>query len=312
MKTWKELEPHFFTSRSRNGLSITECLGDRIGKGANNAVYKIKDTSNGAERVERVLRRPLKRSDTRNKGSAKREAMYTVLASERNISPIVFDSWYEKESTDTKRKGLYMISEKFDFDIEHLIDKDLPYFMTKIPDMREQLRIHLESIVNLGLFNYDIKPLNIVCKIEPQFRFSFIDFGVDYCERLEDAESESLPLKDSNHRFLRELITFCKKEDMYHRIRWVMMVVMCIIFSMHMHELMLEKKVHRTTAWRCNFAGSLCSDMRRASNEKEMKLITWCLENKILRKVLTHYFEMDGMSRQEGSDFMMVFSQFKR
>ena len=312
MKTWKELEPTFFHTRSRNGLSITESLGDRIGKGANNAVYKIRDSSSEKVRIEKVLRRPLKRSDTRNKGSAKREAMYTVLASERHISPIVFDTWYEKESTETKRKGLYIISEKFDCDIEHLIDKDILYFVSKIPDMREQLRLHLESIVNLGLFNYDIKPLNVVCKKDPDFRFSFIDFGADYCERLEDAESESSSLKDSNHKFLRELLNTCKKEGMYHRIKWVMMVVMCIIFSMHMHEMMLEKKVHRTNAWRCNFAGSLCSDMRRASDEKDMKLITWCLENKLLRKVLTHYFEMEGMSREEGSDFMMVFSQFKR
>ena len=86
---------------------------DELGRGANNRVFLVL-----WEGEERVLRCPRRRSDTQQQGNAKWEYIYSNRASEKGFGPELHGAWYMRHASGKWRSGLYILTERFQTDID--------------------------------------------------------------------------------------------------------------------------------------------------------------------------------------------------
>lgn len=150
-----------------------------IAKGANNAAYRAKWND-----MDCVLRVPRRKSDTQQRGSACGEWSRAVRAAELGVGPKVYKAWFAKHATDDLTSGLYLLLERFDFALEDVIGTNkLPMSHARVLGGKV---VHLLTLcAENGLFLYDLKPGNIVYRVDGDDGIKdvrIIDYGCDFCE----------------------------------------------------------------------------------------------------------------------------------
>ena len=169
-----------------------------LGRGTNNRVFSA--TCDGGECV---LRAPRRRSDTQQRGSALWEFRHTLKAAQMGVGPAVYRAWYARHANGKWPSGLYVVTERFPYDLDTMITKrdDLREDALARRDAIETAIVQcLEALARELVFVYDIKPSNIVLrledsKVEKDVRAPVagedpsdkvvarvIDFGRDFCE----------------------------------------------------------------------------------------------------------------------------------
>ena len=180
------LTPH---SSLPDGLEVGKCLG----KGSNNRVFRA--TWKG---MECVLRAPRRRADTQQRGNATWEFCHSLAASKCGAGPKVYASWRARHAKDKWPSGLYMVTEWFPYDLEHLMVRSANRALAKQHrvQIRDQIVQCLFKLAINRIFVYDLKPSNLVVRVEKDHvAVRVIDFGRDFCE-IDDAASRT----DHDHR----------------------------------------------------------------------------------------------------------------
>ena len=83
------LKTKFTAKRAGDGLPRGVVVGEELSKGSNNVVLRAT-----CDDCPMVVRRPLRRSDTRKLSSAAHEAAMTLRAAMAGVAPSVYDMWY--------------------------------------------------------------------------------------------------------------------------------------------------------------------------------------------------------------------------
>lgn len=167
--------------RKRTSLPPELVVGEEIGRGSNNRVYRA--TLRGQPVAFRVPRR---RSDTQQKGNGEWEAIHALKASQMQVAPAVYQMWIARHATERHPSGLYTVTELFDHDLDTLLGSS---------SQREYVSAHSEAISNAvvdclaklaehQIFLYDLKPNNLVVRTNDDGSIAarIIDFGRDFSE----------------------------------------------------------------------------------------------------------------------------------
>jgi hypothetical protein len=213
---------------ARTRLPTDLDVGPELGRGTNNRVYAVdwKDR-------ECVLRKPRRRSDTQQRGSALMELRCTLRASQLQVGPHIYAAWCARHSHQKFPSGLYMVEERFPDDLETF---------TYRPETRPLALAHkdvigietvrcLSTLAREGIFVYDLKPSNMVVRVDedegPQVRV--IDFGCDFCEWA--TPDHSTPLIEELQRRIRVRHPEADEAERAALIPHVLFVTMMIILS---------------------------------------------------------------------------------
>lgn len=264
-------------------------IGKSLGKGANNEVLDVTSTVTG---VTHVLRRPLKRSDTRSRSGALKEAKMTELLSELNVAPRLIDMWYVQNTTTVCRKGLYMISEKYDMDFATLLEKHAHKLLQHTSQIRSQLVAMTKKMAHIGVFCIDVKPSNTVCRVRilengdipapPELRF--IDFGCDYCETVDEPGNVLAP-------FFKEAAEMNVPAEQTADALFVGMLVM---YSAHMHMSIrsTDHDLRPEHVWALNILHPVVKSICRNAQPNALVLYKSLLSQRDVRKTFEHYFKI--------------------
>ena len=270
-------------ARKGNGIPQEFTIGRSIGKGANNEVFIA--TCN--QKKEYVLRKPLKKADSRDRVEALREARYTQLAASIGAAPTVHDIWFVRKSTLSQRRGLYLILEKLEGDLTDSFKNDINFIITNSVELRKQIVRCIYQLAEAGLFCYDLKPANTVYNREP-LTVKMIDFGSDYTESLfDDSEGK---IVESLRKVAAELFT---KDMVDQECKFSFFVVMLIIYSSHLYHTVrsYDLGLHITQMWEINFLVPVIVDLQKNMSELQHQLTVSLLKHKEVRKVFEHYFD---------------------
>ena len=152
-----------------------------LGKGSNNKVFRIR--WNGKTRV---LRAPRRCSDTQQTGNREWEYAHTQRASDREIAPLLVDSWYARHADNNWPSGLYLVLENFPYDLSNVLDdSDLRGLLSeRWQETSSGIVNLLERLAEDKMLLFDLKPCNIVLDLEnnAHVKVRMIDFGRDFCE----------------------------------------------------------------------------------------------------------------------------------
>lgn len=181
------------------GLAIG---GSELGKGANNRV--VEASWDGAPCVVRMPRR---KSETQQRGAAKWEFCHTLAASQLGVAPAVLAAWYAKHATASYPSGLYMVSERYDSDLEDLMlsARRRDAMIAHSDAIADSICRSLARLAGAGMLLYDLKPSNIVANVGEGIEAAevrLIDFGHEFCEwagargRKECASAPTIALVD--------------------------------------------------------------------------------------------------------------------
>ena len=138
--TFKKKE--FTKDRKGNGVSEDFLIEEEIGKGSNNRVYR--GVHKNGDIV--AIRFPRRKSDTENYENAKYEFLYTLLASNLNVAPDLYDAWYVKHKTNDKRAGLHFVSKYYDLDLQSAIEQERYMIADAVIDIEEQVNQKLVTL----------------------------------------------------------------------------------------------------------------------------------------------------------------------
>ena len=285
-------EDQICSARHGSGVPKHFVLGLCIGKGANNEVVAARCTHSG---VSCVLRRPLKHTDSRNKDDAMREARYTIAASSIGVAPLLLDMWFVRKSTPTQRRGLYMISERYECDMVAVLENNIEFVLGNIGEFRKQLDAHIRTLSSNGIFSYDIKPSNTVFAMKP-LQLRLIDLGADCTLSLDDPEPAKLAqcIRGRSEELFAE-------GDREAATRFAMYTAMLVIYSAHLYEFVrtLDAGLSSAQLWRCNVLAPVLADIQAGMCPRRRSLV-WCiLEHKDVRQTFEHYFGFDEETAHE-------------
>lgn len=272
-------------TRKGNGVPSEYTVGKTIGKGANNEVLTA---TNNTTNIECVYRKPLKRSDSRDRNDAIREANYTKLASDIGVAPTLYDIWFVRKSTLAQRRGLYTISLKLSNDLTYYFKNDIDFILNNIARLKKEITSCIYTLAHNGLFCYDLKPANTVCNKTP-FLIKMIDFGADYTESLYD---------NPPGKIVSATKTFASSifhEDIEKECKFAFYVVMLIIYSAHLYGTVrsYDLGLYISQMWSANFMVSVIVDTQRKMSPEQQQLVCFLLKHKEIRKLFEHYFDAD-------------------
>tara|TARA_Y100000992_G_scaffold113152_1_gene73934 strand:+ start:2019 stop:2963 length:945 start_codon:yes stop_codon:yes gene_type:complete len=281
------------SGRGGSGVPKHIVVKASIGAGANNEVVAVTCTRTG---LECVLRRPLKNTDSRHKDDAMREARYTIAASDADAGPRLIDIWYVRKTVEAQRRGLYMISERYDCDMASLLEKDPRFFAKHAPQLRQELVASISKLAKRGIFSYDMKPPNAVCSLSP-LRVRLIDLGADYTVSLDDEPASSL-VKHMYASASEILGAECDAASVREAICFSFFMAMLVCYAAHSHEQIhgSDLGIDSAMIFRCNLPVAVIADVQRSAPDSHSALAWSLLSHKALRKTFEHYFDMN---RQE-------------
>lgn len=150
---------------------------DRLGKGANNVVYK---GSFGGTTV--ALRLPVRGSDTQSYDRAAKEAALMLKAATLHAGPKIIDLWYVKHANSEIRSGLGAVMELLDLELHKVLAGREPGLAAQAAE--GCLRC-VNSLASAGVILTDLKPQNVMVRAAmrggaPSVRI--IDFGSEFAE----------------------------------------------------------------------------------------------------------------------------------
>lgn len=262
------------------GLSVgTEVLG----KGANNRVLEAQMDGESC-----VLRMPRRHSDTQQKGCAIWEFRHALKAAQIGVAPAIFAAWYAKHATREYPSGLYVVTERFDYDYERLFQSQSKRSLlldgsdalaTKITDL-------LWRLATSGLFLYDLKPSNVVMSFDGgDFSVKLIDFGKEFCEWAGTGEKDSsTPVIDMVARMTNNDV-----ERVHHILFATMLVELAATTT---HRLYADRRIHRmdeTARRQANGLARSASALLDSMQGQNIAILREVLRCDDVKGVLGHY-----------------------
>ena len=267
-------------------LEIHEERGMGTNNRVFNATYKGEDV---------VFRTPRRRSDTQQRGSAQWEFQHMSMASRWNVGPKIHHAWYACHATREWTSGLYVVMERFDYDMETVLCEDrdvIPEMLRCTSAVGLEVVRCLETLARNHMFVYDLKPSNIVVRFHSEddgVDVRVIDFGRDFCECSVAHPTQSSP----NIDMLRRRIANENEANVDERISHILFTVMMIILSATTTRCLYEDRghhrlseserrdVHPLCAKVCELLQSLCG--------RDIRLVRELLRMDEVRGVLRHY-----------------------
>lgn len=273
-----------------------------IGKGSNNKAFTVI-----LEDKKYVLRAPRRRSDTQQWGSALWEFRQTLKASQLGVAPLLHSAWYARHAEDDWTSGLYFIMDRYQCNLEEAIsDKPEVRKLILADDCAIGKRIAQQTVDGLTklseclLFVYDLKPSNIVIRIDEDagtVDAKIVDFGRDFCEW--DTGTSDPDARTSIINGLRGLITTREKsrgdkaEDPEKIISHILFAVMLVqLAATATHNLYEDRDRHRLSEEERAAANLFSPYVRRLLDSMQgsnIALLRWVLRNDEVRGVMRHY-----------------------
>lgn len=287
--------------RTGSGLPRGLRLVKRLAKGANNSVF-LYETQ---DREKVIVRQPRSKSDTKVLGNATWEFRNTAIAVKAGAAPALYDAWYNRHRTEKQPAGLHFVCEHFDMDVHKLLYDHSSFAISNVSDLRRQTCLHLRNMAKEGLFNYDLKPSNMVCRMEPSLEVRFIDFGRDF--------SEWRPY-DLNNDYLERAPILSKLQTavdcdgsydprkMYEDLCYALMVIVLsanISFNLG-NTSQLESTSQRDML---NFLVPVASDLRRQIQGRHVTILKSILREERVRDTLRHYIGKKNCGTKRTFDY---------
>lgn len=260
-----------------------------LGKGANNKVFAAtwKDE-------EVILRAPRRRSDTQQKGSALWEFRHTLKAAQLGVGPLVYDAWYAKHAKGEWPSGLYVITERLDFDL-HTALCEMPELRERLTEnaavLGDRLVAQLRTLADHHIFVYDLKPSNVMLRVE-SMDVRIIDFGRDFCEWAgcgADPGSRT-PIVDMLRKRLADRQ---EEEDVDRLVSHVLFASMLIVFSATttrtLYEDREDHRVDREGRTALHPLSRLAQRFLSSMQGRNLALVREVLRTDEVRGVLRHY-----------------------
>lgn len=149
--------------------------GRLLGRGANNAVHCLLDEQ--GEETGLVLRRPLRKADTKARKIALLEAEASIRASKAGDGVKVLAAWFVPRSEDTYRRGLYTVLARLSGSLHHKLK--VVQGEDEAARCAKELALRIKGLSAQGIFCVDIKPDNVGFVWESD-RLFCIDFGGEW------------------------------------------------------------------------------------------------------------------------------------
>jgi len=283
--TFKKKE--FTKDRKGNGVSEDFLIEEEIGKGSNNRVYR--GVYKNGDIV--AIRFPRRKSDTENYENAKYEFLYTLLASNLNVAPDLYDAWYVKHKTNDKRAGLHFVSKYYDLDVQSAIEQERYMIADAVIDIEEQVNQKLVTLANNYLLTFDLKPSNMVYDFDNN-DLRFIDFGREFCERNTFTQEDGKEFSVTN--FIKEISKNNTDEnegdELYRELLFGVMLVQLaanVTFYLHSSRHVLNLSKYERDV--LNFTKSSTSSFLKNKRGRFIKLLKQILRNEDIKKVNRHY-----------------------
>lgn len=277
-------------TRLPKGLDVHE----ELGKGSNNKVFRA---TMGED--EYVLRAPRRRSDTQQRGSAIWEFRHTLKASQLGVGPKVYDAWCARHAHDGWASGLYVLTERFGNDLDAAFCDD-PALRAKAMEHREAIGNSivacLAKLADELIFVYDLKPSNIMVRLEGEVAVRVIDFGRDFCEwaGCEHDPDSRTPIVTMLRKRVREREgASASSAEVDAIVKHVLFAAMLVqLAATTTHRLVDERDMHRMGAAerrRTNLIAPLAAKLLESMQGRNLALVRHVLRTDEVRGVLRHY-----------------------
>lgn len=262
-----------------------------IGKGSNNTVYLAKKGD-----VDIAVRVPRTNSDTQSIENATWEFRNSMIAAQVSAAPIVYDAWYNRHATSQQRSGLHMITEYFPYDVHKLLMENSAAFLHNSEQLCAITITHLRSMSQANILCYDLKPSNMVLRLDP-FDVKFVDFGREFTEWRPYQERDSHVERAPVLSFLQKLVdgSNLATDEMTNEMIYndIIFHVMLILLSSNLeYTIQQSSTVIRSSSTRrqfMNFLFDYCRQLRQCSKPDFIDLIQAVLRHSDIRNTVRHY-----------------------
>ena len=281
--------------KTRKGTGLPNGYGLRkiklLGKGSNNQVFLFKSKYDQFL----VVRTPLRKADTQHLENAALEFRYSLIASDLNIGPKIFDAWFVRHATSDQKNGLHMITEYFEEDM-HSFVLDNPILATQhIESIREMLTNNFRVLADNCIFCYDLKLCNLVIRREP-LEIKIIDFGTDFTEKREFCpyrENVNAPVLSLVQQIVDESnASESTKQNLYKDLIYVLMMILMssnITYTLQ-KSTRIVKHIFTSESTIINFLYPVLQNIRSTMRGVHIRMIKKLLRHKEIRSNLRHYF----------------------
>lgn len=252
---------------------------ERLGKGANNVVYK---GSFGGTTV--ALRLPVAGADTQSFERAEKEAALMLKASTLHAGPKILDLWFCRHGAGRVRSGLGAVMEVLDFELHKVLENWDAGEANQVVD--GTLRC-INSLAASGIVLTDLKPQNVM--VRPALRGAsptvrIIDYGSEF------AEAPFPPFKQTECPLLGYICELVPGDQRLrqHLIATAMLVQLSATNARDMHQRFQNKQTRpvKTPVNALAAATAKHLDTMRLSN---IALLRKILRKEQFRSILRHY-----------------------
>lgn len=297
--------------RKGTGLSKDIKIVKLLGKGSNNRVFLAR----GSGDAQCIVREPRRASDTQRIGNATWEFRNTVITSGLGVSPALYDAWYTRHATKHQRSGLHLVCDCYDDDLHNLLCESPERVIQCAPEIRLQVSAHLRKMAGAGMLSYDLKPSNMVYRLEP-LEVRFIDFGRDFCEWRPYSEDNDFLERAPVCSYVQTLVLELARNDstvigeaLYERLLYLTMVV---ILSANL-AFTIEKScsgpacsgVQKHTL---NVMAGVAGELHQCTRGREVRMLKKILRHRDIRGTLRHYMGR----RNSGTLRVLQYANFVR
>ena len=251
---------------------------DRLGKGANNVVYK---GSFGGTSV--ALRLPVRGSDTQCYDRAAKETALMLKAATIHAGPKIIDVWYCRHAGSQINSGLGAVMELLDLELHKVLAAGDP---GQAAQVSEGCLRCVNALASAGIILTDLKPQNVMVRAAmrggaPTVRI--IDFGSEFGEA---TFAPFKPYETPLLGFIAELVDDARLRQ--HLMATSMLVQLSATTSREMH-MRFQDKQRKPTPTPVNalaFATAKHLDSMRLGNVGNVRKI---LRREPFKSVLRHY-----------------------
>ena len=282
----------FTRPRPGNGLPPTITIADEIGRGSNNRVYR--GFFKGEQPV--TIRLPRRKSDTERAGYASWEFRHTLLASQLGVAPLLYDSWYVRHAKNEQRSGLHMIQEYFPCDMMNAFDEFQDEVIEKRESISSMLNAHITKLANAEMLCYDLKPSNIVMRLDDHLDLKFIDFGREFCEygtnNGNDESNHRTPVTNVARAMARKYAGKhkFKEVDVYRQLLFALMTVILsavTTHTIHEHRAVLKASAHIRSQLNC--IKDVANEFLDTTRGDFIRMLKEMLRQDDIKSLLRHY-----------------------
>lgn len=284
--------------RSHTHLDDDMRCEELLGLGSNNRVYRV--SVNGSFYALRVPRR---KSDTQQRNCAAWEAMHTLVAAQHAIGPPVYEMWHARHATAKNPCGLYVLSELYEYDLQRALhSQTLRQEMLACADVvGSKVLSLLAHMASVGLLAYDLKPSNMVLRLDGEATIDradpvrIIDFGREFCEwsGARELPDSSTPVTDLVRRHVdlsHAGDAPCTRDTAAQLVRTALMLVQ--LSSTLTVQLHADRHAHRMAAETraaINGVGRTTAGLLDTLQGRHVAILRHALRSDGVRGVLAHY-----------------------